>query len=89
MAVAAPAPARPGVLRSPRVRGAGARVGLFLLVLAALWAAWEAFRWIAETTGLRHGQFEANDRTMPNIHDIVGQLFEPSRRNGPLLIDVL
>ena len=26
---------------------------------------------------------------MPHVHDIVGQLFEPSRRNGPLLIDVL
>ena len=26
---------------------------------------------------------------MPHVHDMVGQLFEPSRRNGPLLIDVL
>ena len=26
---------------------------------------------------------------MPHVYDIVGQLFEPSRRNGPLLIDVL
>jgi NitT/TauT family transport system permease protein len=26
---------------------------------------------------------------MPHIHEMVGQLFEPSRRNGPLLIDVL
>ena len=33
--------------------------------------------------------FPVNERTMPHVHDIVGQLFEPSRRNGPLLIDVL
>jgi len=26
---------------------------------------------------------------MPHVYDMVGQLFEPSRRNGPLLIDVL
>jgi len=26
---------------------------------------------------------------MPHIHDMIGQLFEPSRRNGPLLIEVL
>jgi NitT/TauT family transport system permease protein len=26
---------------------------------------------------------------MPHLHSIVGQLFEPSRRNGPLLIEVL
>jgi len=30
-----------------------------------------------------------NDVTFPHLHDIVGQLFEPSRRNGPLLIEVL
>jgi NitT/TauT family transport system permease protein len=89
MAVAAPAPARPRLLDSRRARDAGEHVGLFLAVLVALWVLWEAFRWFAETTGLRIGQFEANDRTMPHIHDIVGQLFEPSRRNGPLLIDVL
>jgi NitT/TauT family transport system permease protein len=80
---------RSGLPRSERMRGAGMQVGLFLAVLAALWLAWEAFRWFAETTGLRIGQFEANERTMPHIHDIVGQLFEPSRRNGPLLIGVL
>jgi NitT/TauT family transport system permease protein len=58
-------------------------------VLAVLWGLWEGFRWVGETVGLRLGQFEPNDRTMPHLHDIIGQLFEPSRRNGPLLIDVL
>jgi NitT/TauT family transport system permease protein len=89
MAYVAERPARASFLDSRRVRDAGRSVGLFLVVLAVLWGAWEAFRWIGEATGLRLGQFEANDRTMPHIHDIVGQLFEPSRRNGPLLIEVL
>jgi NitT/TauT family transport system permease protein len=89
MAYAATASTRSRVLDSDRVREGARGVGLFLAVLAVLWAAWEAFRWIGESTGLRIGQFEANDRTMPHIHDIVGQLFEPSRRNGPLLIEVL
>jgi NitT/TauT family transport system permease protein len=89
MAVAAPAPTRRRLLDGSRARSVGEQVALFLAVLIALWAAWEAFRWLAETTGLRIGEFEANDLTMPHIHDIVGELFEPSRRNGPLLIDVL
>ena len=33
--------------------------------------------------------FPVNERTMPHVHDMFGQLFEPSRRNGPLLINVL
>ena len=58
-------------------------------VFAALWALWEGFKWIGEATGFRLGVFEVNDRTLPHLHDIIGQLFEPSRRNGPLLIEVL
>jgi NitT/TauT family transport system permease protein len=71
------------------VRRAASQAGLFVVVLAALWALWEAFRWAGEASGLRIGAFEVNDRTFPHLHDIVGQLFEPSRRHGPLLIDVL
>jgi NitT/TauT family transport system permease protein len=65
------------------------RVGMLVLVLAGLCALWEAFKWFGETTGLKLGAFVVNDRTLPHIHDIVGQLFEPSRRNGPMLIEVL
>ncbi|MGH3110490.1 MAG: ABC transporter permease, partial [Gaiellaceae bacterium] len=82
-------PARPRLLNEEAVRRAVVGVGLFLGVLAALWALWEGFRASGEAVGLRVGHFEPNDRTMPHIHDIVAQLFEPSRRNGPLLIDVL
>jgi NitT/TauT family transport system permease protein len=89
MAYAAPAPARPGLLQQERVRRAAASVVLFLAVLAVLWGLYEGFRGFGEAVGLRLGQFEANDRTMPHLHDVVAELFEPSRRNGPLLIDVL
>ena len=58
-------------------------------VLLGLCLLWEAFKWFGETTGLKIGAFEVNDRTLPHIYDIVGQLFEPSRRNGPMLIEVL
>ena len=67
-----------------RVRG----VLVFLAVLGGLAAIWEGYRAIGEATGLTW-PFEVNDRSMPHLHDIVGELFEPSRRNGPLLIGVL
>src|SRR5215217_9722893 len=65
------------------------RVGMLTLVLAALCGLWEGFKWVGETTGLKLGAFVVNDRTLPHLHDIFGQLFEPSRRNGPMLIEVL
>jgi NitT/TauT family transport system permease protein len=68
---------------------AARRTGVFLLVLAGLWALWEGFKWVGERTELKLGTFMVNDVTFPHLHDIVGQLFEPSRRNGPLLIEVL
>jgi NitT/TauT family transport system permease protein len=75
--------------RSERALTAAIQAGLFVVVLAALWAVWEGFKWFGEATDLRLGTFEVNDRTLPHVHDIIGTLFEPSRRNGPLLIDVL
>ena len=78
----------PGQTRA-RARDAAAQAALFTGVLAGLWALWEAFKWIGEATGFRLGSFEVNDRTLPHLHDIVSTLFEPSRRNGPPLIEVL
>ena len=61
---------------------------VFAAVLAGLWALWEAYRAFGVSVSLAW-PFEVNERTMPHIHDMIGQLFEPSRRNGPLLIEVL
>jgi NitT/TauT family transport system permease protein len=66
------------------------RRGVMLLsVLAALWGLWEGFKWFGEATELTLGTFTVSDLTMPHIHDMVAQLFEPSRANGPLLLEVL
>src|ERR687895_1845861 len=78
----------PGELNE-RLRAAAVQVAQFLGVLAALWALWEAFKWFGEATELKLGNFQVNDRTLPHLHDIVSTLFEPSRRNGPILIEVL
>jgi NitT/TauT family transport system permease protein len=86
-ATAVPEHAR-GVL-GERVRAVLLQLAQLLGVLVGLWAFWEAFKWLGETTELRLGNFEVNDRTLPHVHDIVGTLFEPSRRNGPILLDVL
>jgi NitT/TauT family transport system permease protein len=72
-----------------RARAAAAQFALFVAVLGFLWALWEGFKWFGETTELTLGSFQVNDRTLPHLHDIVNTLFEPSRRNGPLLIEVL
>ena len=80
---------RPPRETGERVRAAATQAALFLAVLACLWALWEAFKWVGEETGFRLGSFEVNDRTLPHLHDVVQTLFEPSRRNGPLLIEVL
>jgi NitT/TauT family transport system permease protein len=83
--VAAERPSRFAVPWRPMLQ----RAGLMVAVAAGFWAFWEAFKWFGETTDFKLGQFTVNDRTLPHVHDIVGQLFEPSRRNGPLLIEVL
>jgi NitT/TauT family transport system permease protein len=61
---------------------------LSLLVLFVLCSLWEAYKWAGERLEITR-PFPVNGRTMPHVYDMVGQLFEPSRRNGPLLIDVL
>jgi NitT/TauT family transport system permease protein len=67
---------------------AARRVALLPLVLGLIWGFWEGYRalWIA--TGWTW-PFAVSDLTMPHIHAIVAQLFEPSRLNGPSLIHVL
>ncbi len=68
--------------------GPAARIALLPLVLAAAWGLWEGYRalwvWTAWTW-----PFPVDDTTLPHVHAILLQLFEPSRSNGPLLIDTL
>jgi NitT/TauT family transport system permease protein len=61
---------------------------MFLAVLGFLWGVWEAYRAIGIEAGITW-PFAVNDTTMPHLHGIFSQLFEPSRANGPLLIHIL
>jgi len=72
------------MLARRRVRG----VLAFVTVLIGLVALWEGYRAIGQSTGLTW-PFPVNERSMPHIHHILSQLFEPSRRNGPPLVTVL
>ena len=72
--IAAP---RPAEARAELVRRGASRVALLLLVLALLWALWEAVKWFGERVELKLGDFVVNDVTMPHLHEIVAQLFEP------------
>jgi NitT/TauT family transport system permease protein len=69
-------------------RDAVRRVAVLPVVLGALWGLWEGYRAIWIATGWTW-PFAVSDLTMPHLHAIVAQLFEPSRLNGPSLIHVL
>lgn len=71
-----------------RAMRGSARLAVFALVLAALWALWEGYRWL----WIREGwtwPFAVSDITMPHLHLIVRQLFESPTVGGPLLITIL
>ena len=91
MVVVTPAAAvRTGAVRAGAVRVAPAlgRAATLAVVLGGLWGLWEGYRWLWMTTGWTH-PFAVSDITMPHIHQIVGQLFDPAQTNGPLLITIL
>jgi NitT/TauT family transport system permease protein len=74
--------------RASAATAALAKVATAVLVLAGLWAFWEAYRW----TWMRfdfHRPFVVDETTLPHLHDIVGALFEAPQAGGPLLIDFL
>ena len=83
--VAAP---RRDPLTPEKARRAAFQVALLILVLAALWGLWEGFKAFGEAVDLRIGTFTVDDRTLPHIHSIVGQLFEPIA-GGQLLLTAL
>jgi NitT/TauT family transport system permease protein len=86
--VSAIAVERPGERYVERMRRGSSRVCVFVLVLAVLWGLWEAFRWL----WIRESwtwPFAVDDITLPHLHLIVRQLFEPATVGGPLLITIL
>jgi NitT/TauT family transport system permease protein len=90
MAEVAVASGRPSTAhRAPAARTILVRVGTFFVVLAALWALWEGYRWTWMHFGWTH-PFVVDETTMPPMRDIVGALFERTQGDtGPLLIDYL
>jgi NitT/TauT family transport system permease protein len=67
-----------------RILSVAGRVAVLGLVLLALWALWEGYRWLWMETGWTR-PFVVNATTMPHLHDIVGALFDPLREGEPLL----
>lgn len=70
-------------------------VGSFLLIVVALVAAWEGYKWMGRATG---GTWpltsidlpvRADNVTMPHVWDIVAELFRPARRGGEMLLLLL
>ncbi len=74
--------------RTDAVRSGLGRVALLVLVLAAIWAFWEGYRWLWMHQGWTW-PFVVDDITMPPLQNIFGALFDPAQVNGPLLIDLL
>ena len=79
---------QPAREQTDTVRGGGRRALMLLAVLAVLWGLWEGWRGLGVHYGIMW-PFPVNDVTMPHLHAIVRQLFEPAQTNGPLLITVL
>jgi len=86
--VAAASPSEERRHRGVAWRVAATRVATIVLVLAALWGLWEAYKWLWETTGWTW-PFVVDDTTMPHLHDIVGAFGDPATAGGPALIHPL
>ncbi|HET8813084.1 MAG TPA: hypothetical protein VFM67_10845, partial [Gaiella sp.] len=74
--------------RQARIVPALGRLATFVLVIAVLWAGWEGYKWLWETTGWTW-PFVVDDTTMPHIHDILNAFREPVTAGGPALIHPL
>ena len=59
-----------------------------VLVVAALWALWEGYKWLWHTAGWTW-PFAVDDTTMPHLHDIVAAFWQPTTTGGPPLIHSL
>ena len=63
------------------------RLVMLPVVLVCLWGLWEGYRWLWMTTGWTR-PFVVDDSTLPHLHAIVAQLWEPTPPHGRL-IDIL
>jgi NitT/TauT family transport system permease protein len=63
------------------------RIVMLPVVLVCLWGLWEGYRWLWMTTGWTR-PFRVDDTTLPHLHTIVAQLWEPTPPHGRL-IDIL
>jgi len=80
---------RPRARPAEWARQALGRVAVFVLVLAALWAIWEGYRWLWMREGWTK-PFAVDDTTMPHLRDVFAALFEHSSSGtGGLLITQL
>jgi NitT/TauT family transport system permease protein len=70
------------------VRKVLVRCLVFLLVLGGIWALWEGYKWLWETTGWTR-PFRVNDLTLPHLHEIVLQLWQPTSRGEDLWLYLL
>jgi NitT/TauT family transport system permease protein len=64
------------------------RLVVFLLVLGGLWALWEGYKWLWESTGWTK-PFRVNEYTLPHLHEIVLQLGEPTSTGDDLWLYLL
>jgi NitT/TauT family transport system permease protein len=71
-----------------RIVPALGRLATFVLVIAILWALWEGYKWLWESTGWTW-PFLVDDTTMPHIHDILNAFRQPVTEGGPALIHPL
>ncbi|MFL5980588.1 MAG: ABC transporter permease [Gaiellaceae bacterium] len=71
-----------------RVRKVLVQCVVFLLVLGGIWALWEGYKWLWETTGWTR-PFRVNDLTLPHLHAIVLQLREPTSTGDDLWLYLL
>ena len=54
-------------------------------VIAVLWAWWEGYKWLWQTTHWTW-PFAVDDTSMPHLHDIVAAFWQPTTTGGPPLI---